>query len=81
MTKVETTRTIVERTIQYLRRYLDGDESEIAPGGKSGYFTIIFSDEDRPMTGCATKPLIGPASHTRLVSCSEIPSESKNGVP
>jgi len=34
-----------------------------------------------PMTGCAIKPEIGPASHTRLVSCSEMPRESKKGVP
>jgi hypothetical protein len=34
-----------------------------------------------PMTGCAIKPEIGPASHTRLVMCSETPRESKKGVP
>jgi len=36
---------------------------------------------DSPMTGCAIKPEIGPASHTRLVTCSETPRESKKGVP
>jgi hypothetical protein len=30
-TRVDTTSTIVERAIQYLRRYLETDESEIAP--------------------------------------------------
>lgn len=31
--------------------------------------------------GCATKPLIGPASHTRDVNCSDKPSRNKTGVP
>lgn len=37
--------------------------------------------DSSPITGWAIKPLMGPASQTKLVSCSERPSESKNGVP
>jgi len=33
------------------------------------------------MTGWAIKPEIGPASQTRLVTCSETPRESRKGVP
>jgi hypothetical protein len=37
--------------------------------------------ENIPMRGCAIRPLIGPASQTRLVTCSDIPSDRRNGVP
>lgn len=33
------------------------------------------------MSGCATRPLIGPASHTSDVKCSVSPKPSRNGVP
>lgn len=34
-----------------------------------------------PIRGWAMRPLIGPASHTRLAACSDRPSCSRNGVP
>lgn len=36
---------------------------------------------DVPMRGWATNPLMGPASHTNDVSCSDNPKLNKNGVP
>lgn len=33
------------------------------------------------MRGCAIRPLIGPASQTKDVNCSDKPNESRNGVP
>ena len=34
-----------------------------------------------PMRGWAINPLIGPASHTKDVSCSDTPKLNKKGVP
>ena len=39
------------------------------------------TSESIPMRGCATSPLIGPASQTRLVTCSDMPSDRRKGVP
>ena len=36
---------------------------------------------DAPMRGWAINPLMGPASHTSDVSCSDSPKLNKNGVP
>ena len=36
---------------------------------------------DIPMRGWAINPLMGPASHTSDVSCSDNPKVNKNGVP
>jgi len=80
---VATASATVESTTQYLRLYLDEDESEIAPVTVRNSRRRTKRQVDRilPMRGCATSPLIGPASHTRLVTCSDMPSDSKNGVP
>lgn len=37
--------------------------------------------ENIPITGWAINPEIGPANHTRLVNCSDRPSDKRNGVP
>ena len=36
---------------------------------------------DVPMRGWAISPLMGPASHTNEVSCSDTPKLNKKGVP
>ena len=36
---------------------------------------------DAPMRGWAISPLMGPASHTNDVSCSDSPRLNKKGVP
>lgn len=85
---VERTSTKVDVTIQYRRLYFDVDASEMAPKSLKNQHTIITILRPyrlqlgySPMTGWAIKPLIGPASHTRLVSCSESPRSNRKGVP
>lgn len=78
---VEITRATVERMIQNLRRYLDVEESDKAPESGINISSSYIRKSGSPITGCAIKPLIGPASHTRDVTCSESPRPSKNGVP
>lgn len=56
-----------------------GNEGEMKIAGKRG--RVALERMDVPMRGWATNPLMGPASHTNDVSCSDNPKLNKNGVP
>ena len=42
---------------------------------------VAQEEMDAPMRGWAISPLMGPASHTNDVSCSDTPKLNKKGVP
>lgn len=76
--------TVVAPTIQPRRRYLEVDASEMAPNEervRASWDHLSCLRRSEPIKGCAMSPLMGPASHTRLVACSERPRPRRKGVP